>query len=307
MTLTFHQDDVPSLKELDVLSFIRRVKTVVFEGDERMVIEAKHSGTTGESSGSSQWHYGMADPNVWAWEQPTSLREIFNSDTVTAVKSLHLSERTAFVVFELSWYVFGGDKNWTTTKTSGLLSVQRGDVSAEEILLNPKLRNIQTLKLSECDRSVLVNVSTLANLESLNLRLTNTSVVDVSGLSKLSNLKSLDLTNAKLLDVSTLSELKSLESLDLSWTNIDDVSALATLTNLKSLSLTWTNVVDVAGLQILTNLKSLDLSYTNVVDVSTLATLTSLKSLTLRGTKVDVSGLKKRLPFPMNFKLQVIY
>jgi hypothetical protein len=191
ITLTFYQKDVLLLKELDVLSFIRRAQTVVFEGAERMVIEAKHSGTTCESSGSTEWHYGMADPNVWTWEQPTSLREILNSDTVTAVRRLDLEEEreTAELVVELSWIVFGGDINWTTTKTSGLLSAQRGDVSAEEILLNPKLRNIQTLKLMECDRAVLVNVSTLANLESLDLSWTD--VVDVSALAKLTNLKSL--------------------------------------------------------------------------------------------------------------------
>ncbi len=79
ITLTFHQDDVPLLKELDVLSFIRRVQTVVFEGAERMVIEAKHSGTTDESSESTQWHYGMADPNFWAWEHPSSVSGILQS------------------------------------------------------------------------------------------------------------------------------------------------------------------------------------------------------------------------------------
>jgi hypothetical protein len=65
LTLTFHQDDLPLLRQLEVFSFIRRVQTVVFEGAERMVIGAKH-----ESSGSTQWHDGIYDPNVWAWEQP---------------------------------------------------------------------------------------------------------------------------------------------------------------------------------------------------------------------------------------------
>jgi hypothetical protein len=89
-----------------------------------MVIKANHSETTGESSGSTEWHYGMADPNVWAWEQPSSLRGILQSDTVTAAKSLHLNEDSAFVVIELSWFVSGGDVNWSTTKNSSLRSVK---------------------------------------------------------------------------------------------------------------------------------------------------------------------------------------
>ena len=148
INLTFHQDDVPSIRQLDVLSFVRRVQTVVFEGNKRMVIKPNHSETTGESSGSTEWHYGMADPNVWAWEQPTSLSGILQSTRVTAVKSLLLAELAGLVV-ELSWFVSGGDINWTTTKTFRLLSVKREGFSAEEILLNQKLRNIQTLKLTE--------------------------------------------------------------------------------------------------------------------------------------------------------------
>jgi Leucine-rich repeat (LRR) protein len=208
-----------------------------------MVIEAKHSGPTGESIRSTEWHYGMADPNVWAWKQPTSLRGILQSDTVTTVKNLHLYEGTAYLVVELSWFVSGGDINWTTTKTTCQLYAQTEGVSTEEILLNPKLRNIQTLKLSEFDRSVLAN---LENLESLDLSYTN--VVDVSSLATLTNLKSLTLYRARLLDISTLPELKNLETLNLSDTNVVDVSALATLKNLTTLILRQTDV-DVSALK----------------------------------------------------------
>ena len=54
ITLTFHQDDLPLLRNLDVFSFIRRVQTVVFEGAERMVIDANH-----ESRGLTQGHDGI--------------------------------------------------------------------------------------------------------------------------------------------------------------------------------------------------------------------------------------------------------
>jgi hypothetical protein len=82
----------------------------------------------------------MAEPNVWSWEQPTSLSEILQSTRVTAVKSLDLKEGDAELVIELPWFVFGVDVNWTATKTFSARSVEREGVSAEEILLNEKLR-----------------------------------------------------------------------------------------------------------------------------------------------------------------------
>ncbi len=208
LTLTFHQADLPSLKKLDVFSFISRVQTVVFEGAERLVIEATHSGT----SGSTAWLDGMSDPNVWTWNQPTSVRDVLLSDTVTAVNSLKLKEETADLVIDLSWSITGGDMNWTVTKTTRLESVQREGISAEEIFLNQKLRNIQTLKF---DRSVLVNLSALAiltNLESLDLSLTN--VVDVSALAKLTNLNWLTLRDTLVDNISALAELTKLKTLD---------------------------------------------------------------------------------------------
>jgi hypothetical protein len=197
MTLTFHQKDVPSLKKLDVLGFIRRVKTVVFEGAQGIVIEAKHpesdveiydnelsnilrrlhlnliqrvhtlvfeTGYFNWLGTSRSWSIEMYDPNSWALKQPQSLMEVLESDTVTAVKSLHLQTDTASLVVELSWSFTEGDVNWTATKTLGLHSVQREGVSTEEILLDQKLRNLESLNLSHTN---VIEVSALVNLTNL--------------------------------------------------------------------------------------------------------------------------------------------
>jgi hypothetical protein len=262
VTLTFHQDDVPSLLELEVFRFIRRVQTVVLEGEEPMVIEAKHS-----ESGTSepQWGlyiYGMYHPNFLAWNQPSSLRDVLQSHPVKEVKTLELWEETADLVIELSGSVSAGDMSWTVTKTSRLHKVQRAGISAEEILMNHKLTNIQTLTLTEFDRSVLLDVSVLAQLENLeSLNLTLTDFVDISALAQLTQLKSLHLSGAGVVDVSALAQLTSLESLNLSGTRVVDVSALAQLTNLKSLNLSGTRVVDLSALENLINLK-LDFHWT---------------------------------------------
>jgi Leucine-rich repeat (LRR) protein len=141
--------------------------------------------------------------------------------------------------------VTGGDLNWTATKTFRPTVLQREGISAEEIFLNPKLRNIQTLNLIEFDRSVLVDILVLANLESLILSSTN--VVDVSALAQLTNLKLLGLPGAKFLNVSTLAQLKNVEYLDLSSTSVVDVSALAKFTNLKELNLDETRVKNISA------------------------------------------------------------
>jgi hypothetical protein len=224
ITLTFHQHDAPSLKELDLLSLIRRVGTVVFEGDERTVVEASHSeiGASTVLNGANQWDIEMYN----AWERPSSLRGILSSETVTAVKSLNLQEEIAFLVIELSWFVTEGDMNWTVMKTCRLHAIQREGIAAEEILIDEKLRNIDRLTLIEFDRSVLVNVSVLANLKNLNyLDLSLTEIVDVSALAKLTNLKALALSYTKVVDVSALVNLTNLKSLYLNGQNVD-VSAL---------------------------------------------------------------------------------
>jgi hypothetical protein len=311
ITLTFSQADVPLLKQLDVFSFIRRVQTVVIEGAERMVIEAGNLDTADVRT--TQWDIRMYDPKFWVWSQPPSLRGILQSETVTAVKTLRLHPEIAHLFVGLSWSVTAGDINWTFTKTSRLHTVKRGGISVKDVLLNRKLRYIQSLTLIDFDSSVLVNDSVLANLENLeSLILPSTHAVDLSALAKLTKLKSLDLSGAEFLSVSTLPELKSLESLNLTKTFVVDVSALVKLANLKSLylvdarfvnmstlpelksleslNLSGTKVVDVSVLAKLANLKSLNLSYTNVVHVSALAQLKNMESLNLSWTNVvDVS------------------
>jgi hypothetical protein len=178
INFTFDESHKSTLKKLKVFSFIRRVQTIVLDG---VVIEAKIS--TDILNGASQWNIEMYDPNICTWNQPTSLRELLHSDTVTAVETLRLHKATAQLVVELSWSVSQGDMNWTATRTSCLHAVLREGISAQEILLHQKLRHIQTFNLIESDRSVLVNVSVLNNLKNLqSIDLSVTNVVDLSAL-----------------------------------------------------------------------------------------------------------------------------
>jgi hypothetical protein len=289
ITLTFHQDDVPSLKRLDVFSFIRRVQTVVFEGPELMVIEAKNLETADVLNEATKWDIGIYEPNYWAWNPPRFLMEVLELDMVTSVKSIDLHPGTVDLVIELSWSVVEGHMNWTVKKTVCLKDIRRGAITSENVSALMKTLSLESLNLSGTSVG---NVSALAALSELKfLDLSGTNVVDVSTLNKLTNLKSLNLRWTDVSVVSALAELINLEYLNLSGTKVVQVSALAKLTNLNSLDLYHTKVFDISALVALKKLKDLDLSRTNVVRVSALAKLTNLKSLRLSWTKVrDVSA-----------------
>jgi hypothetical protein len=55
LTLTLYQEDVSSLKALDVFSFISRVETVVFEGADRLVIKTQHVEVDAAERRTSSW------------------------------------------------------------------------------------------------------------------------------------------------------------------------------------------------------------------------------------------------------------
>ena len=93
-------------------------------------------------------------------------------------------------------------------------------------------------------------------------------------------------------DLSPLSTLTQLISLNLSNIGISDISVLAGLTQLKRLYL-WNNTIqDVSSLKGLTQLTSLDLDGNVISDISALSGLTQLTSLDLRDNAIsDVSPL----------------
>jgi hypothetical protein len=136
ITLTFQQDDVPLLNRLDVFSFISRVQTVVFEGDDRLVIEAKKSESeTREERNGNIWSLIMYDPRFWVWDEPDSLMNVLHSDSVAVVKSIELGTERANLVIELLRSVTKGDINWTTTKTTCLHDVWLEGNTVKELFL----------------------------------------------------------------------------------------------------------------------------------------------------------------------------
>jgi len=145
------------------------------------------------------------------------------------------------------------------------------------------------------------------NLASLNLgelfyywewppELRTNQIEDISPLSGLTSLKSLDLSNNQIADISALSGLTALERLTLYDNQITDISALSGLTNLTSLDMEHNQITDVTPLSGLTSLKSLVLSSNQITGTSALNTLTGLESLTLSRTGLTAIPALTDLP-----------
>ena len=111
------------------------------------------------------------------------------------------------------------------------------------------------------------------------------SISDLSPLSNLTGLRTLDLYNTDISDITLLSDLTSLEGLILSSNDISDVSALSGLTSLRYLYLYNTSISDVSALSGLTKLELLYLRNNSISDLSPLVANTGLG----RGDEINVT------------------
>jgi hypothetical protein len=171
-----------------------------------------------------------------------------------------------------------------------------------------KLTVIRSVDLSELDVENLEPLSSLTELQSLDLtntkvgyyleplqhlaklrllKLSGTQVGELGPLRALTELQSLDLSRTKVYDLEPIRSLKGLRSLYLSGTNVADLRPLEGLTALQSLDLGRTSVEDLRPINGLIALESLRVSGTNVGDLKPLAGLTALRFLDLNDTKVQ--------------------
>ena len=117
----------------------------------------------------------------------------------------------------------------------------------------------------------------IAKVVSLNAA--SMDIIDLTGLERFVNLKSLVLVGNRVQDIHPLRNLTKLTFLDLGGNAISDVSPLAGLIRLEVLRL-WSNqIVNVSPLAGLMNLKELSLRSNQIVDFSPLAGLVNLEKL----------------------------
>jgi len=158
-------------------------------------------------------------------------------------------------------------------------------VSFSDLTPLKNLQNLRTVVLSinlVTDFSPLAGHPTLTKLHSIGGQLTN-----AFSLSGITSLEELDLSgNDQLDDLTGLSTLENLQSLDISATPVSDLSALSSLTQLKVLDLYYTDVADLTPLSGLTNIEVVDITNTEIANLSPLESATKLKVLTAAGTRI---------------------
>jgi internalin A len=183
-------------------------------------------------------------------------------------------------------------------------------VAAQLGVTNPTIADMVFLKeLSAPGRGIsdLTGLQYATNLTDLNLgeffyysvwppELRTNQIRDLTPLSGLIRLKSLDLSNNQITDISALSGLTALETLTIYSNQITDISALSGLSNLTSLDMEYNKIADVTPLSGLTGLKSLVLSSNPIANTSALSTLTGLESLSLSRTGLTTIPALTDLP-----------
>ena len=124
------------------------------------------------------------------------------------------------------------------------------------------------------------------------LHLYGHSSTDLSNLSELTQLKTLDLISNGVSDVAPLANLTRLQRLYLSHNNISDIAPLANLTDLYVLRLYDCDISDISPVANLTQLRNLDIDRNNISDIAPLANLTHLYWLGIGGCDIsDISPL----------------
>ncbi|HWR81764.1 MAG TPA: leucine-rich repeat domain-containing protein [Candidatus Deferrimicrobium sp.] len=95
-------------------------------------------------------------------------------------------------------------------------------------------------------------------------------IVDLTGLSALTNLDFLELDYNGIVNLSAISSLDSLDALFLSTNQITDLSPLAGLTNLQILDVSFNQITNLSSLTGLYNLQTLLLQYNQITDITPL-------------------------------------
>jgi internalin A len=128
----------------------------------------------------------------------------------------------------------------------------------------------------------------------LSLDCSGTQISDLAPLARLSALQWLDCSQTQISDLAPLARLSALQWLDCSQTQISDLAPLAKLSALQSLNCSQTQISDLAPLAKLSALQSLNCDETQVSDLAPLATLSALQSLDCSGTQIsDLAPLAK--------------
>ena len=140
------------------------------------------------------------------------------------------------------------------------------------------------------------------------LSLYDCEIIDVTPLSKLTQLTELYLDNNQIIDIAPIAKLTQLNDLLLSGNQVTDIAPITHLTQLTMLSLSGNQIIDVAPLAALKQLTDLFLSDNQIMDVAPLAALHQLKSLYLQNNYIHrLPSLLLKLSLDWDVDEKILY
>jgi len=153
----------------------------------------------------------------------------------------------------------------------------------KDTVLEAKMRSVTGISSGEIMYS---DVSSISQLD-LSSKPGEEKIHDISALSCLNGLTSLDLSGNQIQDISPLKEITKLESLRLRDNKISDISALSKLTDIVFLSLYENQISDISPLKNMSNLTELYLGSNRISDITVLQGLVNLEVLYLGDNQIS--------------------
>lgn len=205
----------------------------------------------------------------------------------------------------------GGAGLETTDAPAGAAEQERAaaETEAVDVIIGGETYSTALTELDLSDMGLtnqdLAALGQMQNLTTLSLK-NNYEITDLSPLSGLTALESLNLYNTGAVDLSPLSSLKNLTELRLANAEISDLSPLASLTKLKILylddgDLAGSQILDLSPLSGLSELETLCIPSTpNYTDFSFMENLTQLRRFKMMGTHRSDSNSVQGLDFLRN-------
>lgn len=170
-------------------------------------------------------------------------------------------------------------------------SVPDGTALYDDITLMPNLKKVsfeaQTI-------GTLSPLSTMENLEELDLTGCRFSADELTHLTRLPSLESLILADCGLSTISDLEGVIALHKLDLSNNTIRNLDVLSSMVTLKEINLQHNAVTDLTAIGSLTELETLDVSFNALTSLKPLASCTKLSWLDAGNNQLTgLSGLQE--------------
>ncbi|CAL6002462.1 Conserved_hypothetical protein [Hexamita inflata] len=184
-----------------------------------------------------------------------------------------------FEVLDLQDISLENDQLYNLAKFKKLhtLDVSRNDVDLTHIHI---VKSLTKLNMAECGLQNIDQISSLVNLEELDISYNN-CIKDISPLYQVRSLIKLFINNCGLKNIDQITQLINLEVLYISNNQQQSIDSISLLVNLKELDISYNDNIDIAPLKNLVGLTILNISYCGLTQLSSSKPLINLQNLNI--------------------------